>query len=54
MHLYNNLLALIGLAINVVYQRPVFLKQSRLLFVEECLVGDVLLSLKQAVEEVEQ
>ena len=54
MHLNYYLLSLVGLAINVVNQRPVFLKQCRLLLVEECQVDDVLLSLKQAVEEVEQ
>ena len=54
LHLYYNLLAVVGLTIYVVYQRPVFLKQGWLLLVEECQVCDVLLSLEQAVEEVEQ
>ena len=54
MHLYYYLLALVGLAIYVVNQRSVFLKQCWLLLVEECKVDDVLLSLKKAIEEVEQ
>ena len=54
LHLYYYLLALVGLAIYVVNQRPVFLKQCWLLLVEECKVGYALLSLKKAVEEVEQ
>ena len=54
LHLYNDLLAVVGLAIYVVDQRPVFLKQGGLLLVEECQVGDVLLSLKQTIEEVKQ
>ena len=54
LHLYYDLLALVGLAIDVVNQRPVFLKQCWLLLVEECKVDDVLLSLKKAIEEVEQ
>ena len=54
LHLYYDLLALVGLAIDVVNQRPVFLKQCRLLLVEECKVDDMFLSLKQTVEEIKQ
>ena len=48
------MLAFIRLAVDVVNQRPVFIIQSRLLLVEESQVDDMLLSLQQTVEKVEQ
>ena len=54
MHLHDDFFAFVRFAIDVVNQRPVFLKQCGLFLVEECQVGDMLLPLEQTVEEVEQ
>ena len=54
LHLHDDVFTLVGLTIDVVYQRPVFLKQSRLFLVEEGEVDDMFLALEQTVEEVEQ
>ena len=54
LHLHDDLFAFVRFAIDVVNQRPVFLKQCGLFLVEKGQVGDMLFTLEQTVEEVEQ
>ena len=53
LHLHNDVLACVGLAIDVKNERSVILIECRLFFVEKRDILDVLLALHEAVEEVD-
>ena len=54
MHLHDDMLIVCGLAVDVVYQRAVFIVYRGLLLVEEGDVNDGLLTHKQTVEKAHQ
>ena len=54
MHLHDDMLIVCGLAVDVVYQRAVFIVYRGLLLVEEGDVNDGLLTHKQTVEKTHQ